>query len=223
MLRWPCFAWMQEAVTNAMTHSAARQLSVSLDGNEDEIRLDVSDDGVGFDPDTAMKGHGLGLIGMRERLMAVGGNCAISSRFGAGTDPRPRPDSSARTPPHLRHHALEQRGPDWGTGGFSVSSRTAGSRCQGGDARVACAAFRLATGIAAPATNRLGQCQRDPGRIREPVRQGVSDPRDHPAVDVMPVHGAASGLLGRGPRHLAPRGVAADATRTPPAKAGSCT
>ena len=64
---------------------AARRVSVSLDGNDDEIRLDVSDDGVGFDPDVAAKGRGLGLIGMRERLMAVGGDCAISSRCGAGT------------------------------------------------------------------------------------------------------------------------------------------
>ena len=79
------FRVMQEAVTNAMTHSAARRVSVSLEGNEDEIRLDVSDDGVGFDPDAATKGHGLGLIGMRERLMGVGGDCTISSRRGAGT------------------------------------------------------------------------------------------------------------------------------------------
>ena len=79
------FRVMQEAVSNAMTHAAARRVSVSLDGNDDEIRLDVSDDGVGFDPDDAMKGPGLGLIGMRERLMAVGGDCTISSRCGAGT------------------------------------------------------------------------------------------------------------------------------------------
>jgi two-component system NarL family sensor kinase len=79
------FRVLQEAVTNAMTHAAARRLSVSIEGSDDEIRLDVSDDGVGFDPDAAMKGHGLGLIGMRERLMAVGGDCAISSRRGAGT------------------------------------------------------------------------------------------------------------------------------------------
>ena len=45
----------------------------------------MSDDGAGFDPDAAMKGHGLGLIGMRERLMAVGGDCSINSEFGAGT------------------------------------------------------------------------------------------------------------------------------------------
>ncbi len=79
------FRVMQEALNNAMTHSAARHVSVSLDGNEDEIRLDVSDDGVGFDPDASMNGHGLGLIGMRERLKAVGGDCAITSRCGAGT------------------------------------------------------------------------------------------------------------------------------------------
>ena len=79
------FRVMQEALTNAMAHSAARRVSVSLDGSDDEIRLEVSDDGVGFDPDAAMKGDGLGLIGMRERLMAIGGDCAISSRPGAGT------------------------------------------------------------------------------------------------------------------------------------------
>jgi signal transduction histidine kinase len=79
------FRVLQEAVTNAMTHSAARHVSVSLDADEYEIRLDVSDDGVGFDPDAAMKGHGLGLIGMRERLRTVGGQCAISSRCGSGT------------------------------------------------------------------------------------------------------------------------------------------
>jgi PAS domain S-box-containing protein len=79
------FRVMQEAVTNAMTHSAACRVSVSLDGKEDEIRLDVSDNGIGFDPDAAMKGRCLGLIGMRERLMGVGGDCTISSRPGAGT------------------------------------------------------------------------------------------------------------------------------------------
>jgi len=79
------FRVMQEALTNAMTHSAARRVSVSLDGDGSEMRLEVSDDGVGFDPDAAMKGHGLGLIGMRERLMALGGDCSITSRCGAGT------------------------------------------------------------------------------------------------------------------------------------------
>ncbi len=79
------FRALQEAVTNAMRHSGERQLSVSLEGIDDEIRLAVSDAGVGFDPEAAMKGDGLGLIGMRERLMAVGGDCTISSRRGAGT------------------------------------------------------------------------------------------------------------------------------------------
>jgi len=79
------FRVMQEALTNAVRHSAARHVSVSLACRDDEIRLDVSDDGVGFDADAEMRGHGLGLIGMRERLMAVGGECTVSSRCGAGT------------------------------------------------------------------------------------------------------------------------------------------
>ena len=79
------FRVMQEALTNAISHSAARHLSVSLERNKDEIRLAVADDGVGFDPEAAMKGHGLGLIGMRERLLAVSGDCTITSQCGAGT------------------------------------------------------------------------------------------------------------------------------------------
>ncbi len=79
------FRVLQEALINAMTHSSARHVSVTLEGHEGELRLEVSDDGVGFDPDAAMRGPGLGLIGMRERLMAVGGDCEVTSRIGAGT------------------------------------------------------------------------------------------------------------------------------------------
>lgn len=79
------FRVLEEAVTNAVTHSAARHVSVSLQGSDSQIRLEVSDDGIGFDPDATMKDRGLGLIGMRERLLAVGGEFAISSRPGAGT------------------------------------------------------------------------------------------------------------------------------------------
>ena len=79
------FRVLQEALTNAMTHAAARHVSVSLDGSEDEIRLDVADEGVGFDPDAAMKSHGLGLIGMRERLR----RSAANARSGHGAAPAP--------------------------------------------------------------------------------------------------------------------------------------
>ena len=79
------FRVLEEAVTNALRYSGARHVSVSLEGSDSEIRLEVSDDGVGFDPEAVMKDRGLGLIAMRERLLAVGGEFAISSRSGAGT------------------------------------------------------------------------------------------------------------------------------------------
>jgi signal transduction histidine kinase len=54
------------------------------------MRLEVDDDGVGFDPEAAMRSHGLGLIGMRERLSLVDGECLIESQPGAGTRIRAR-------------------------------------------------------------------------------------------------------------------------------------
>lgn len=45
----------------------------------------MSDRGLGFDLPEAIKGHGLGLVSMRERLQAVGGELSIDSRPGEGT------------------------------------------------------------------------------------------------------------------------------------------
>jgi signal transduction histidine kinase len=81
---------LEEALGNAVRHAAARHVSVSLGGSRDEIRLDVADNGVGFDPETALRSQGLGLIGMRERLSLVDGECRIESQPGAGTRIRAR-------------------------------------------------------------------------------------------------------------------------------------
>ena len=79
------FRVMQEAVRNAVKHAAVRDVTVSLRGGNSEIQLDVADQGVGFDSEAVMRRHGLGLIGMRERLSIVDGECMIDSRPGAGT------------------------------------------------------------------------------------------------------------------------------------------
>ena len=84
------FRVMQEAVRNAVKHSAVRDVTVSLRGDNGEIQLDVADQGVGFDSEAVMRRHGLGLIGMRERLSLVDGECMIDSRPGAGTRIRAR-------------------------------------------------------------------------------------------------------------------------------------
>jgi signal transduction histidine kinase len=58
---------------------------VELFGNQDEIRLIVSDSGIGFDWRHAINGRGLGLISMRERLRLVNGELSIQSEPGRGT------------------------------------------------------------------------------------------------------------------------------------------
>ena len=79
------FRVLQEALHNGAKHSAARHFKVQLRGASDEIHLTVSDSGVGFDPETAAKGAGLGLISMRQRLHLVKGEISIDSQPKHGT------------------------------------------------------------------------------------------------------------------------------------------
>jgi signal transduction histidine kinase len=81
---------LQEALSNAAKHSTVRHVAVSLHGSSDALLLEVADHGAGFHPEAATHTLGLGLIGMRERLSLVGGECTIESRPGAGTRIRAR-------------------------------------------------------------------------------------------------------------------------------------
>ena len=84
------FRVLQEALTNAVKHAGVNHFSVALRGGEDEIQLEVVDTGIGFDPQAALRRHGLGLVSMQERLSLVHGEIAIDSRPGAGTQVRAR-------------------------------------------------------------------------------------------------------------------------------------
>lgn len=66
----------QEALTNVVRHADARHASMSLTRSGDWMRLALTDDGRGFAQ--GMKPH-LGLLGMRERLAAVGGRLTLDS------------------------------------------------------------------------------------------------------------------------------------------------
>ena len=79
------FRVLQEALQNAIKYSGTRQFKVSLKGEGDEIHLSVHDFGVGFDPEKAMTGGGLGLTSMKERLILVGGQLCIESQRRLGT------------------------------------------------------------------------------------------------------------------------------------------
>ena len=76
---------LQESLQNAIKHSGVRHVEVSLCGDVDQLTLTVHDSGVGFDPDEAVKGHGLGLTSMKERLKAVQGQLFVDSRPQCGT------------------------------------------------------------------------------------------------------------------------------------------
>jgi two-component system, NarL family, sensor histidine kinase UhpB len=73
----------QEALSNAVRHSGAEHLDVRLRRDEDEIELEIVDDGRGFSFEEATRGLGLG--GMRERALLVNGTLELESRPGNGT------------------------------------------------------------------------------------------------------------------------------------------
>jgi len=75
---------VQEALQNAIRHSSAREVRISLHGAVDQLTLTIVDDGVGFDVDAAW-GKGLGLLSMSERLESIDGSVKIRSGPGAGT------------------------------------------------------------------------------------------------------------------------------------------
>ena len=76
---------LQEALQNVVKHGGARHARVSLIGRVNTIELTVEDSGAGFDPHEAMRGPGLGLTSMKERLKAIGGQLAVHSQRGRGT------------------------------------------------------------------------------------------------------------------------------------------
>jgi PAS domain S-box-containing protein len=82
------FRVLQEALQNALKHSADQNFTVEMHGTNEEISLTVSDSGIGFDWQDAMNRQGLGLISMRERLHLVNGELSIQSEPGRGTTVR---------------------------------------------------------------------------------------------------------------------------------------
>lgn len=79
----------QGALANVRRHAGASHVRVTLARADDQVRLDIVDDGVGFDP-TAVAAEptlagGYGLRALRERLTAIGGGLAIESEPGQGT------------------------------------------------------------------------------------------------------------------------------------------
>jgi PAS domain S-box-containing protein len=79
------FRVTQEALQNALKHSGVRQFSVSLRCLPNEIQLEVSDHGMGFDLERARLERGMGLVSMEERVHLVHGIFIIESAVNSGT------------------------------------------------------------------------------------------------------------------------------------------
>ena len=76
---------VQEALRNVTKHSGAESARVELGGTAEELTLRISDDGTGFDPESAQTRQGLGLLSMRERLRLVNGTISFERAEPAGT------------------------------------------------------------------------------------------------------------------------------------------
>jgi PAS domain S-box-containing protein len=76
----------QESLSNVARHASASQVDVELTRSQSELIVTITDNGVGFDFEQSGHGsHGLGLIGMKERVALVHGELLVSSAVGKGT------------------------------------------------------------------------------------------------------------------------------------------
>ena len=99
---------LREAIHNAATHAAPANVWVRLRFDRRHHRIEVEDDGCGFDPAAGREGgdQHYGLIGMRERVASLGGTFGIESARGSGTKirlkiPAAPPTGRTETPRNL--------------------------------------------------------------------------------------------------------------------------
>ena len=79
------FRVLQEALHNSIKHSGVKRVEVRLQEGTGEIHLTISDLGKGFDLEAALRGKGLGLTSMHERVRLVNGTILIESKPIVGT------------------------------------------------------------------------------------------------------------------------------------------
>ena len=78
------FRILQEALTNVMRHAQAHTVELTLSVEGTELRLTISDDGVGF-IEAQGRPVSFGVVGMRERVLMMGGRLSLHSELGEGT------------------------------------------------------------------------------------------------------------------------------------------
>jgi signal transduction histidine kinase len=76
------YFFVTESLANVLKHAGATRTTISLTYDDGRLQLAVADDGRGFDPETASDG---GLLGLRDRIHALGGTITLASAPGSGT------------------------------------------------------------------------------------------------------------------------------------------
>jgi signal transduction histidine kinase len=82
------FRILQETLTNVARHADAKNVEVRLAKQNSRLTLEVHDDGRGIPEDRLSRNESLGILGMRERAMLIGGDLAITGAPGRGTTVR---------------------------------------------------------------------------------------------------------------------------------------
>jgi signal transduction histidine kinase len=90
---------LQEALQNVVKHSGSDHADVALSGQVDLVTMTIQDRGAGFELQQAMRGSGLGLTSMRERLKVIGGQLSVESQRGRGTTIRAVAPCRLASPP----------------------------------------------------------------------------------------------------------------------------
>jgi len=90
LLEQELYRLAQEALNNALKHSGSPLTVVRLFSDGEYVQLEVEDEGIGVDLDTAGEQGGMGLMGMRERAERLGADLLIDSAVGRGTSVRVR-------------------------------------------------------------------------------------------------------------------------------------
>ena len=76
---------MQESLTNVARHAGATRVEVVVVADNGAIKVEIRDNGKGFDPKEHVENGSFGLLGMCERAISIGGELNVASKPGQGT------------------------------------------------------------------------------------------------------------------------------------------
>ena len=80
-----CFRILQEALTNIVKHARATLVEIDLTNFDGKLRMEIVDNGIGFDKKNSGRNDSYGMIGMQERVFLLNGELTILSSVGQGT------------------------------------------------------------------------------------------------------------------------------------------